>query len=109
MRIRDCSSDVCSSDLIGNTTGAVAQTINIGNNNTSSSSTALTPGANTSGSTVLIQGGTGGTALSLQVGATGSINLGTSAVSAVTVGNASSTPSEERRVGNECVSWCRFR
>ena len=55
---------IASTIQIGNTTGAVAQTINIGNNNTASSTTTVTIGSTIGSSAVTIQSGTGDITLS---------------------------------------------
>lgn len=58
---------------VGNTTGAVNQTINIGNNTTGGSSTTLTMGSLIGTSTTTIQGGTGG----VQITSGTNVNIGT--------------------------------
>ncbi|OVE79438.1 hypothetical protein BVY00_00415 [bacterium G20] len=62
---------------IGNTTGGVAQTINIGNNATASSTNTVTIGNLLGTSATTIQGGTGASAIGLQAGAGGTISIGT--------------------------------
>jgi parallel beta-helix repeat protein len=54
------SAGIASTIQIGNTTGAVAQTINIGNNNTASSTTTIVIGSTVGASAVTLQSGSGG-------------------------------------------------
>lgn len=71
---------------IGSTTGAVAQTIGIGNNATASSTDTVTIGNLLSTSQTTVQGGTGAGAITLTQGSGGSIVIGSAAgSSAVTV------------------------
>jgi hypothetical protein len=84
---------------IGTTTGAVVQTINIGNNGTVGSATAVTIGsATSSNSTVTIQAGTTAGNGSIQIGSlangiTQTINIGTNtnAAQTVTIGSKAGT------------------
>ena len=62
---------------IGNTANAVAQTINVGYNNTASSTTNVNLGNLLSTSATLIQGGTGATAVAIQSGTSGTIGIAT--------------------------------
>ena len=67
------SSGTASSIQIGNTSGAVLQTIGIGNNTTPSSTTALTLGSLIGTSSTTIQSGTGG----LQISSGANVTIGT--------------------------------
>jgi hypothetical protein len=78
---------------IGNTTGAVTQTINLGNNATASSVTNLTIGSTIGASTTTIQGGTGNIKL-LPSGTTNTgviVKPGTDSTAAFQVQNAAGT------------------
>ncbi len=89
---------------IGNTTGGVAQTIGIGNNATASSTDAITIGNLLSTSLTTIQGGTG-TAVSIQSGASGTINIGTAAVANTTqIGNITSGVAQTIGIGNNATA-----
>jgi fibronectin-binding autotransporter adhesin len=71
---------------VGNTTGAVAQTINLGNNTTASSQTNLTIGSLIGASATTIQAGTSATAIQLTQSTGGGIIIGgTGAGSTVTL------------------------
>src|SRR3546814_6291517 len=86
MRISDWSSDVCSSDLA---TGS-----QIGSNSVSQAMMLLTSHSQT----CAVVTGTPAAAKSLAI-----------EVALATMMTARMTRSEERRVGKECVSTCRFR
>jgi hypothetical protein len=86
------NSGIANTIQVGNTTGAVAQTIDIGNNATASSTSTVVVGDLLSTSATTIQGGTGATALSLQVGASGTISVGTtSQTTTLNIGNTSAS------------------
>jgi microcystin-dependent protein len=78
---------------IGTTTGAVAQTVNVGNNATASSTTNVTIGNLLGTSATTIQGGTGASAIGLSAGTSGTISIGTTNVNTVTVGSTANTGS----------------
>ncbi|NDG33475.1 hypothetical protein EB118_25900, partial [bacterium] len=70
---------------IGITSSAVAQTINIGNNTTASSSTALTMGSLIGASPTVVQGGSSGVAI--RSAGAGNITFGTNGVTRATFDN----------------------
>jgi hypothetical protein len=75
---------------IGNTTAAAVQTINIGNNNTSGSSTTVNIGPTTGAGNTMLQAGTGTLTIRTQAG--GTINIGANnAHQTITIGNNSTT------------------
>src|SRR3546814_12379845 len=98
MRISDWSSDVCSSDLVG---GGAAIQVGGGYNDEDRSAT-LEREAYTAGVRYLTNGS-----------APGSVGIGVEYANREdkTAGTAQANElrSEERRVGKECVSTCRFR
>src|SRR3546814_12707947 len=97
MRISDWSSDVCSSDL------PVANRVEGNKRPLSSMSPTIVYGPD--GKVILALGSAGGKRIIMHVAKTlvGVLDWGLSAKDAIAL------RSEERRVGNECVSTCRSR
>ncbi|HSX30934.1 MAG TPA: hypothetical protein VLE99_03390 [Candidatus Saccharimonadales bacterium] len=85
----------------GNITSGT-QTITIGNGATSSGIEAVTIGSTNSTSSLLLQGGTGSSAVSIQAGTSGTISLATTNANTLTVGNSSGsiTVAGSLRVGD---------
>src|SRR3546814_4895142 len=101
MRISDWSSDVCSSDLVSGAGSSLSAT--------QSFVDASGRGGGNAGFFQSQNGGdgTGGTAeILIDADAASTISLGSAGVFAIGEGG---NRSEERRVGKECVSTCRFR
>ncbi len=90
---------------IGNTTGAVAQTINIGNNTTASSTNTVNIGNLLSTSATTIQGGTGASAISLATGSAGTIKIGSSGVAGtIQIGNTTGAVAQTIGIGNNATA-----
>src|SRR3546814_20575118 len=98
MRISDWSSDVCSSDL------NIQQNVNVGTNLDGDND----PSNDPAGQTIIANGGTA-RIQGVEVEATASPVLAVSLSVLAAYTDAEYTRSEERRVGKECVSTCRFR
>lgn len=96
------SSGVANTIQIGNTTGAVVQTINLGNNATASSTTNVTIGSTIGTSSTLIQAGTGNLQIQSQGGTLG---IGNNAVAqTLAIGNTTGATSVTISAGTGGIS-----
>ncbi len=85
------TANVANTVQIGNVANAIAQTINIGNNATASSTTNVTIGNLLGTSATTIQGGTGASAISIQQGTSGTVSIATANAGVLSIGKQGST------------------